>query len=335
MIPATNLCNLEDDCLNGCLCTHQLNFAFNRTVRLVLRSAGLSPNQRTFTHPIHLHGHSFHVVGTGYGTYNSTTGAVITPTQEIVCQNKSNKATCVFPSWTNDTSPRISLDQFTIRKDTIILPALGYVIIHFITNNPGWWFLHCHMEPHQLEGMALVINEAPERQPPPPPGMQTCGNFSWTVKEFQEAVRFDPNDNGSGLPTWAIVLIVIACVFVVLAVIVVIVTIVHVFCIKIQCHTLPFIPQISVTDDTPSLAPSPSLPDEDSVVVPCSLGRRTEPVWQEYLPTYRLGVECLGLARAVEPRELSAVVVSTPAVVSTTLDIQCRMTVYLWACMFS
>ena len=99
MIPASTICNLEDDCVNSCLCTHQLNLPYNKTVRLVLSSAGLTPDQRRFTHPIHLHGHSFFVVGTGYGMYNSTTGEIMTPTQEIVCDsNLSTNATCVFPS---------------------------------------------------------------------------------------------------------------------------------------------------------------------------------------------------------------------------------------------
>ena len=202
MIPQTDLCDLKDNCVEGCLCTHQLDLKFDQTIRFVLSSAGLRPDQRRFTHPVHLHGHDFHVVGTGYGIYNFTTGAIMTPTEEIVCDpTLSNNATCVFPKWRNITGPDISLDRNTIRKDTILVPALGYVIIHFKTTNPGWWFLHCHMEPHQLEGMAMVINEAPDKQPPPPKGMQTCGNFTWTVEEFRMITSGGQSTQDSSDPT--------------------------------------------------------------------------------------------------------------------------------------
>ena len=45
-------------------------------------------------------------------------------------------------------------------KDTVIIPAGGYAVVYFRANNPGYWFLHCHIEVHQLEGMAVVINDS-------------------------------------------------------------------------------------------------------------------------------------------------------------------------------
>ena len=41
----------------------------------------------------------------------------------------------------------------------MIVPVGGYVVIRFRADNPGWWFLHCHIEPHQLEGMSMVVRE--------------------------------------------------------------------------------------------------------------------------------------------------------------------------------
>ena len=46
-----------------------------------------------------------------------------------------------------------------VRKDTVIVPYGGYTVIRFVVDNPGWWFFHCHIEIHQLEGMAAVFNE--------------------------------------------------------------------------------------------------------------------------------------------------------------------------------
>ena len=47
----------------------------------------------------------------------------------------------------------------TVRKDTIMVPAGGYVVIEFLADNPGYWFMHCHIEPHLVRGMAAVIRE--------------------------------------------------------------------------------------------------------------------------------------------------------------------------------
>ena len=65
-----------------------------------------------------------------------------------------------------------------------MLPAGGYVVINFISDNPGWWFLHCHIEIHQLQGMALIVNEIADKQPQPPEGMNKCGDFEMSVQQF-------------------------------------------------------------------------------------------------------------------------------------------------------
>ena len=70
------------------------------------------------------------------------------------------------------------------------------VVINFISDNPGYWFLHCHIEVHQLEGMAMIINEAQSNQNPPPNGMNQCGNFTWSVDDFNKKIVFDP-DSGA------------------------------------------------------------------------------------------------------------------------------------------
>ena len=64
-------------------------------------------------------------------------------------------------------------------------------MIQFISNNPGYWFLHCHIEPHQMEGMAMVVNIAKERQPPPPPGLSTCGDFTFSLDDFNERLLYN------------------------------------------------------------------------------------------------------------------------------------------------
>nr|WCO04041.1 laccase [Paramyrothecium roridum] len=77
-------------------------------------------------HPIHLHGHDFHVLAQGTGTYSSS-----------VTMNTSNPP----------------------RRDTAILPASGYLVMAWQTDNPGVWLMHCHIGWHTSEGFALQFIE--------------------------------------------------------------------------------------------------------------------------------------------------------------------------------
>ena len=80
----------------------------------------------TVPHPIHLHGHDFFVLSQGQGTYNSSV------------------------TLTTDNPPR---------RDTAMLPASGYLVIAFETDNPGAWLMHCHIGWHTSEGFALQFVE--------------------------------------------------------------------------------------------------------------------------------------------------------------------------------
>jgi FtsP/CotA-like multicopper oxidase with cupredoxin domain len=78
-------------------------------------------------HPIHLHGHDFWVLAQGTGTFDSATTSV----------TLSNGA----------------------RRDVAMLPASGYLVIAYYTDNPGAWLLHCHIAWHATEGFALQLLE--------------------------------------------------------------------------------------------------------------------------------------------------------------------------------
>ncbi|KAI9146803.1 Laccase-2 [Paramyrothecium foliicola] len=78
-------------------------------------------------HPIHLHGHDFFVLAQGSGTYSAST----------VTLNTSNPP----------------------RRDTAILPASGYLVMAWETDNPGVWLMHCHIGWHTSEGFALQFVE--------------------------------------------------------------------------------------------------------------------------------------------------------------------------------
>ena len=195
-------CSLEASCnpqSTSCLCTHRLDLPHGETVQIVLSAVGQWDN----AHPIHVHGHTFHVLKVGYPEYDSTTGFIKKKNGDSVhnsdikcgdstCTNGCNKKRCTQPGWSTTNGPTLSIDRYTIRKDTVMLPAGGYVVINFLSDNPGFWFLHCHIEVHQLEGMALILNEAYPKhmtQLKPPASMNKCGDFHMTVGDYEEYTK--------------------------------------------------------------------------------------------------------------------------------------------------
>lgn len=193
-------CNLPDN--RGepppeCSCTHVQTIAIERsdtgsTVHMILSAVGDKERRyRDFSHPVHLHGHSFHVVHVGHGSTDMTSGMLMDNNQDINCGSGS---VCTQPKWRN-SGPDLSayedaqnptfVSRNLVRKDTVIVPAGGYVIIAFLADNPGYWFMHCHIESHQLEGMGVLIRELPNStQPPPPEGINNCDNFVLSFEEF-------------------------------------------------------------------------------------------------------------------------------------------------------
>ena len=194
-----NKCDTRDD--EDCKCIHVVRIVQNeifapdkepRTVVMVFSAVGLG-NRRDFAHPIHLHGHSFHVLHVGYGDY--TDGVLTNNSMEVTC---GDDPTCRSPSW----GQGVELSDFIeaagsggrirstlIRKDTVMVPAGGYVVVAFRADNPGYWFLHCHIEVHQLEGMGVLIEEYPFTQhKKEPQGINQHGSFRWTLDNFKRFV---------------------------------------------------------------------------------------------------------------------------------------------------
>ena len=179
-----NICSLTADCNPStidCSCVHVIQIPYDRTIQMVFSSIGPTPS----AHPIHLHGHTFHVVHVGYPTYNSSTGFISESNSDIACDDVNctkdgcNPKSCTMPRWNEPLKKNFTINKHTIRKDTVMVPAGGYVVINFLSDNPGQWFLHCHKELHQLEGMAVIVNEAIKRQEKmnPPKGLNRCGDF--------------------------------------------------------------------------------------------------------------------------------------------------------------
>ena len=130
------------------------------------------------SHPIHLHGHHYFVMNVGFPTYVNGTVSMIN--SAIDCS--ADGGICnVGVRWANGV-PTSACEQSNTcpLKDTVIVPVGGYVRLRFPRNNWGWWIMHCHIEPHLLLGMTMVVDETSVPGDFPAPNrFPTCGNFDF------------------------------------------------------------------------------------------------------------------------------------------------------------
>ncbi|KAG2311219.1 hypothetical protein Bca52824_022776 [Brassica carinata] len=120
-------------------------FPFNVTVDVILQNAnGLAANASEI-HPWHLHGHDFWVLGYGEGKFK----------------------------------PGIDEKTYNLKnpplRNTVALYPYGWTALRFVTDNPGVWFFHCHIEPHLHMGMGVVFAEGLNRIGKVPDEALGCG----------------------------------------------------------------------------------------------------------------------------------------------------------------
>ncbi|THW46308.1 putative multicopper oxidase, type 1 [Aureobasidium pullulans] len=117
------------------------------------------------THPIHLHGHDFFVLG--------------------------HQASSTF-----DASSMIDQLNFDNppRRDTATLPASGWLVLAFPANNPGSWLMHCHIAWHISEGLGVQFLEAKNQIVLPDEGQFTSQCSSW--KQYTANMAFPQIDSG-------------------------------------------------------------------------------------------------------------------------------------------
>ncbi|CAC5390509.1 unnamed protein product [Mytilus coruscus] len=185
-------CNECDD-EKTCKCSYSLNLKSGSEVIMVLSTLGQGA---TISHPIHMHGHTFEVLKMVFPEVTDDFNFVFT--NDIKCsetlsnsQSQCNNAKWRNASWNNYKNiPGINLND-PIRKDTIVVPYGGYIIIRINATNPGVWFLHCHIDKHMAEGMAVMLNESFEHQHIYiPKGFPTCHSYlktpSGVINEVEE-----------------------------------------------------------------------------------------------------------------------------------------------------
>ncbi|KAL8152760.1 hypothetical protein V2J09_010520 [Rumex salicifolius] len=120
--------------------TKVYSLPYNATVQLVLQDTGILAAE---SHPIHLHGFNFFVVGRGVGNYNPKAD----------------------PKRFNLVDP--------VERNTVGVPSGGWTAIRFRADNPGVWFMHCHLEVHTTWGLKMAFlvenGKGPNQSVLPPP----------------------------------------------------------------------------------------------------------------------------------------------------------------------
>ncbi|KAF5480808.1 hypothetical protein F2P56_001521 [Juglans regia] len=118
---------------------------FNSTVDIILQNANTMNINNSETHPWHLHGHDFWVLGHGSGRFNIST----------------------HPKQYNLVNP--------IMKNTVPVHPYGWTALRFRADNPGVWAFHCHIESHFFMGMGMVFEEGIDRVGKLPSSIMGCG----------------------------------------------------------------------------------------------------------------------------------------------------------------
>ncbi|CAK8576085.1 unnamed protein product [Lathyrus sativus] len=119
---------------------------YNTRVQVVLQETSILGAE---SHPLHLHGFNFFVVGQGFGNFNESSD----------------------PAKFNLVDP--------VERNTVAVPSGGWVAIRFLADNPGVWLMHCHFDVHLSWGlrMAWIVEDGKlpnQKLPPPPKDLPKC-----------------------------------------------------------------------------------------------------------------------------------------------------------------
>lgn len=126
--------------VNNIHATHVHYFEYGQTYEILMI------NYDPQLHPWHLHGYSVDFIAAGK----------IPEFKPRTC-NRTRRETNEDP-YDKLLPPLNSTPVVLSMGDSFNIPPESYVVFRFTANNPGPWFLHCHMEWHIWPGMALVFS---------------------------------------------------------------------------------------------------------------------------------------------------------------------------------
>ncbi|KAK2994981.1 hypothetical protein RJ640_015411 [Escallonia rubra] len=126
--------------------TKLLAVPYGTKLEIVLQDTGFLNVEN---HPIHVHGHNFFIVAKGFGNFNAAKD----------------------PARYNLVDPQ--------ERNTVAVPVGGWAAIRLNADNPGVWFIHCHLEEHTTWGLAMGLIVKSGQGPsqcllPPPNDFPSC-----------------------------------------------------------------------------------------------------------------------------------------------------------------
>lgn len=144
-----------------CHCSSKTEITPKKVIQFTIYNIGKGAGVQGTAHPVHMHGHHFYVMSMGFPTYYQN-GTFRANNPDLNCaQDDSDFCNGVEWSFDEFKYGNISKANFRnpVKKDTVIVPVGGYVVVRFYSDNIGYWFFHCHVEVHATEGMATLIQE--------------------------------------------------------------------------------------------------------------------------------------------------------------------------------
>ncbi|XP_026474637.1 laccase isoform X1 [Ctenocephalides felis] len=151
--------NRPANCGDNCMCTHKVDIPLNAIVEVVLVDEVQQPN---LSHPFHLHGYSFNVIGIGRSPDTTVKKINLKHALDLDRRGLLHRQFNLPPG-----------------KDTLAVPNNGYVVLRFRADNPGFWIFHCHFLFHIVIGMNVVFQVGTLADlPPVPEGFPSCGDYT-------------------------------------------------------------------------------------------------------------------------------------------------------------
>ncbi|CAM6125561.1 unnamed protein product [Calypogeia fissa] len=125
--------------------TSIISIDYNTSVQMVFQDTSFMGFE---SHPMHLHGHNFYILGLGFGNYDAARQT----------------------DGLNTYDPPL--------RNTVSVPRGGWAVIRVLFDNPGMWLFHCHLDKHTAWGMQTVfhVRDGPAgfKTPPPPTHRPSC-----------------------------------------------------------------------------------------------------------------------------------------------------------------
>lgn len=95
------------------------------------------------SHPLHLHGHKFWILGQSHGPFPGYSSLGLAP------EGKG-----LLPPTSPDHKSPGTMNEL-LQRDVASVEGYGWIALRFIADNPGVWAFHCHVAWHSEGGLAM------------------------------------------------------------------------------------------------------------------------------------------------------------------------------------